>query len=1087
LLRQLLEKPGDMSMTTSPHEILQIFVSHSHKDNDFGIRLVQDLKALLGDDAVWYDITGGLRGGDAWWRKITKELTARPVFLVVLSPDAVESPWVNDEIDMAWHQKNSKSGKRIIPLLHRSCDVRNDLKSLHVISFLSPKTYEAAFEELLKALGLATLEKTGIPTNQSSQKDHHLSTNQPIVPGEQYKTNLIQGVQGTGIQAITNAAEDASYSTEYLLSNTVYHQTGLDTINKYWQEAIGLTKALQPDEQFSTPELVEYLNSLLSSDYEEMTKTKVNYLREEGILRPRESGGSIRKSWRYTSNDVRRVILVELLKTHEGLSIKEIKVWLLNLFEEDRRGEVLDRQAPRTNTPEFRTSPPPTSVNLAYALLRNRALGTLFTVLGFGEVETIPPDCLIGIRRVAHGAENWKSDILTWIQARTLLENNSWFLAASDSSFKLYVYADLQKLQNKQPEVTKSLPQNEWFFLTLQDDEDQLYEVILSLPDVQHSSITAISRSLTRHIKDNLPIKLSNFPGLSTLLSASFVNQPKLYEGTTLSVLAEIIATASDSWDYCYILVPEISNEGEKKWLRIFEYSSKFPSQLKGKRVEIGQPLSGWCYQYRQGVVVERAVENDPRVTFYEEEGHPIAAAAMPAIAEDQRIMGVIYVAKHGQAGGNHSVFTKESLASLKAFSYICGDMIARDQIEIETVRSLNRLSTRPSLTHFSSLETLVRKVADIVQKGVSPEKVAVSWIYLLTLNIQTTSKDTISQWLCGQGADLTGNFLANHLWDSSHRVPLPIGQCEIGNGQHVFAILQAVDIPDMLYKLAVTRLQHEINQMRIRRLSPDFYLLAISFRYEDLRQRLNDKGRDNLVADLTERTWERLIAGPYFKRGHEALLKSDLDNAVSEFEDALRYVPNSWYCYKHLAEARMLQGTEGAIEEAIENCKIAIKLNPYYASAHCLLADCYSYQGRFGEALVEYERTLRIDNTRYDFLTRYGLTLAAMSLSEYRDALNSLQRQEPGLAEQHTYLAQPWQEAIDKFDRVRSLSTFNDTVEEQRERRANYHYYRGYAYLQADLIDKAVEEFAVGRKLAPDNLQLIQAYSFALSLRRKR
>jgi tetratricopeptide (TPR) repeat protein len=449
--------------------------------------------------------------------------------------------------------------------------------------------------------------------------------------------------------------------------------------------------------------------------------------------------------------------------------------------------------------------------------------------------------------------------------------------------------------------------------------------------------------------------------------------------------------------------------------------------------------------------------------------------------------MGVIYVAKHGQRGGKHPVFTEESLASLKAFSYICGDMIARDQIEIETVRSLNRISTRPLLTEFPSLEALVRKVVDIVQKGVSPEKVAVSWVYLLTLNIQTTSKDTISQWLCEQGNDLTGNFMAYNLWEPPHRDPLPIGRCKIGTDHYVFAVLQAVDLPEIQFKKRINHLQEEIIQMRIGRLSPDFYHSAITFRYESLHKLLKNEDMNDIEAHLLERARETLIAGPYFERGHDALFKSDVDNAVSEFEDALRYVPESWYGYKHLAEARLLQGTASAIEEAVEKCQKAIQLNPDYASAHCLLADCYSYQKRFGEALIEYESTLQIDSTRYDFLTRYGLALAAMSSAEYQNALNYMQRQEPGLAKQRTYLKQPWLEAIDKFDRVRSLSTSNDTDEEQRERRANYQYYKGYAYLQADLIEKAVEDFAVGRKLAPDNLQLIQAYSYALSLRRRK
>ncbi len=860
----------------------------------------------------------------------------------------------------------------------------------------------------------------------------------------------------------------------------------IDSINKYWQEAIELTKDLPPDEQFSTPELVKYLNSLLALDYEEMTKTKVNYLREQGILKPKENGGEVRTSWRYTADDVRRVILVELLKTHESLSIKEIKVWLLRFFEEGRRGEVLDEQAPHTGTQESQTSPPPTSVDSAYALLRNRALGTLITALGFGAAEMTPPECLIGIRAVGQSAEKAYHSKLTGAQARVLLEKEAWTLAVSDAYFKLYVYTDFIKLQNNRPVVVSMLQGHNWYFVTLQDTVDQLYQVALGLPksNVQQSSICAIQEALEKLLDNDEPIQLSAFPGLSTLLQAAFIKQLDITKGTTLAVLVEIIAGASDAWDYCDVLTPVPAEDGKEKWLRLLEYSSKFPSQLKGKMVEIGQPLSGWCYRFRQGVVVDQAAENDARIAFYEEEGRPIAAAAMPAIAEEQRVMGVIYVAKQGQSGGKHPAFTEESLASLKAFSYICGDMIARDQIEIETVRSLNRISTRPLLTEFPSLEALVRKVADIVQKGVSPEKVAISWIYLLTLNIQITSKDTISQWLCEQGADLTGNFMAYNLWDPPHRDPLPIGICKIGTNQSVFAVLQAIDLPETQFKKRLNLLQEEIEQISIGNLSPDFYHSAITFRYEKLQKLLKNEDMHEIEAHLSERARESLIAGPYFKRGHDALFKSDLDNAVSEFEGALRYVPNSWYGYKHLAEARMLQGTD--IEEAIEKCQKAIELNLDYASAHCLLADCYSYKKRFGEALVEYEKALILDGNRRDFLTRYGLTLAGMTTFEFQDALKLLRQMLPQTSRK--YFDQPWDEAIDKFDRVRNLSMMlNDPPEEQRRRRAEYHYHRGFTYLQAGEINKALEDFAVGRKLAPGNLQLAQAYTYALRLQRRK
>src|SRR6266702_1151045 len=144
-------------MSTPSQPKHRIFISHSHIDNEFGTRLAQDLCRMLGDEsAVWYDVLGGLHGGDTWWEKILEELTARKIFIVVLSPEAMQSPWVRDEINLAWKQKNSREGKQVIPLLYRECSVRADLDTLQVISFLSPRTYETSFKEILMTLGLST-------------------------------------------------------------------------------------------------------------------------------------------------------------------------------------------------------------------------------------------------------------------------------------------------------------------------------------------------------------------------------------------------------------------------------------------------------------------------------------------------------------------------------------------------------------------------------------------------------------------------------------------------------------------------------------------------------------------------------------------------------------------------------------------------------------------------------------------------------------------------------------------------------------------------------------------------------------------
>lgn len=159
-------------------KVFKIFISHSHKDNQFGIKLAQDLKRKLGNNVkVWYDADGGLNGGDRWWTKILEELVSSSVFIVIVSPDAMASKWVDDEISIAWAHKNSQQGKLIIPLLYQKCKVREDLSTLQLVSFLTPNSYEAALDELTKRLEKYKDEFLISPSSPSSTSPKRKSDN----------------------------------------------------------------------------------------------------------------------------------------------------------------------------------------------------------------------------------------------------------------------------------------------------------------------------------------------------------------------------------------------------------------------------------------------------------------------------------------------------------------------------------------------------------------------------------------------------------------------------------------------------------------------------------------------------------------------------------------------------------------------------------------------------------------------------------------------------------------------------------------------------------------------------------------------
>jgi|GEM_PF-6474930 len=248
-----------MSTPSQPQH--RIFISHSHIDNEFGSRLAQDLRKVLEDEsAVWYDVLGGLHGGDNWWEKIVEELTTRKVFIVVLSPEAVVSPWVKDEINLAWSQKNSKEGKRIIPLLYRECTVRPDLKTLQVISFLSPTTYETAFREVLLTLGLST---------QGEGKPERIAP-QPVDTG----TVLLQQMEvSIAAQDWPDVLRKADYIIKRLperATATVYRMQGLAFLEdgevQQGQEALETALALVNDRQLRLTLLGDYTTVLASQN-----------------------------------------------------------------------------------------------------------------------------------------------------------------------------------------------------------------------------------------------------------------------------------------------------------------------------------------------------------------------------------------------------------------------------------------------------------------------------------------------------------------------------------------------------------------------------------------------------------------------------------------------------------------------------------------------------------------------------------------------------------------------------------------------------------------------------------------------------
>lgn len=99
-----------------------IFISHSQLDEDFCLRMLAYLDEHMPSADIFYDAKC-LYAGDEWVRRIPQEVLTRSIFVVVLSPHAVESPWVREEVTLAIREAMMSEQRRIVPVLCQTCDI----------------------------------------------------------------------------------------------------------------------------------------------------------------------------------------------------------------------------------------------------------------------------------------------------------------------------------------------------------------------------------------------------------------------------------------------------------------------------------------------------------------------------------------------------------------------------------------------------------------------------------------------------------------------------------------------------------------------------------------------------------------------------------------------------------------------------------------------------------------------------------------------------------------------------------------------------------------------------------------------------
>lgn len=83
--------------------IRRVFLSHAAADRPMAQRIAEELQGMLPDADVFVaSRPGHIDTGEEWWPRIQHELREADAYVVLLTPNSIERPWINFECGAAW-------------------------------------------------------------------------------------------------------------------------------------------------------------------------------------------------------------------------------------------------------------------------------------------------------------------------------------------------------------------------------------------------------------------------------------------------------------------------------------------------------------------------------------------------------------------------------------------------------------------------------------------------------------------------------------------------------------------------------------------------------------------------------------------------------------------------------------------------------------------------------------------------------------------------------------------------------------------------------------------------------------------------
>jgi hypothetical protein len=134
---------------SKPRVPAELFLSHSHHDRAFTRKIAADLRRH--GIRIWFS-ERNIRGAHRWLTEIGAALERCDWMIVILTPDAVRSHWVSEEVGFALGEKRYRG--RVIPLVLKKCEPKKVAWPLANIQNVPARPYKDALRQLLAIWGV---------------------------------------------------------------------------------------------------------------------------------------------------------------------------------------------------------------------------------------------------------------------------------------------------------------------------------------------------------------------------------------------------------------------------------------------------------------------------------------------------------------------------------------------------------------------------------------------------------------------------------------------------------------------------------------------------------------------------------------------------------------------------------------------------------------------------------------------------------------------------------------------------------------------------------------------------------------------